>query len=148
MTRKIRRAAVIGSGVMGGGIAALLASAGVRTILLDILPRDLKDEEDWSGDPIEDISIQNIEVPIVFSLIEKIYGKDFSQTGGFDREGVLFIENKASGTDNSGVWIGIKKPDDRFQTGNELIAALENLDPAPEPEKIELGQRIRRLFGA
>ena len=50
MTRKIRRAAVIGSGVMGGGIAALLASAGVRTILLDILPRDLKDEE--KNDPI------------------------------------------------------------------------------------------------
>jgi 3-hydroxyacyl-CoA dehydrogenase len=36
---------VIGSGVMGGGIAALLASAGVRTLLLDIVPPDLKDEE-------------------------------------------------------------------------------------------------------
>ena len=45
MVRKIRKAAVIGSGVMGGGIAALLASAGVRTLLLDIVPRDLKDEE-------------------------------------------------------------------------------------------------------
>jgi serine/threonine protein kinase len=41
-----------------------------------------------------------------------------------------------------------KKPDDRYQTGNELIAALENVEPAPEPEKVELGQRIRRLFGA
>ena len=45
MTRKIRKAAVIGSGVMGGGIAALLASAGVKTLLLDIVPFDLKDEE-------------------------------------------------------------------------------------------------------
>ncbi len=45
MPRKIRQAAVIGSGVMGGGIAALLASAGVRTLLLDIVPFDLKDEE-------------------------------------------------------------------------------------------------------
>jgi 3-hydroxyacyl-CoA dehydrogenase len=43
--RKIRRAAVIGSGVMGGGIAALLASAGVETVLLDIVPPDLKDDE-------------------------------------------------------------------------------------------------------
>jgi 3-hydroxyacyl-CoA dehydrogenase len=42
--RKIRRAAVIGSGVMGGGIAALLASAGIETILLDIVPPDLKDD--------------------------------------------------------------------------------------------------------
>lgn len=42
--KKIRKAAVIGSGVMGGGIAALLASAGVRTVMLDIVPPDLKDE--------------------------------------------------------------------------------------------------------
>ena len=45
MTRKIRRAAVIGSGIMGGGIAALLAGAGVNVLLLDIVPFDLKDEE-------------------------------------------------------------------------------------------------------
>nr|WP_306304145.1 3-hydroxyacyl-CoA dehydrogenase family protein [Desulfosarcina cetonica] len=45
MIRKIRQAAVIGSGVMGGGIAALLASAGVKTLLLDIVPFDLKEEE-------------------------------------------------------------------------------------------------------
>jgi 3-hydroxyacyl-CoA dehydrogenase len=45
MSRKIRKAAVIGSGVMGGGIAALLASAGIKTLLLDIVPFDLKEEE-------------------------------------------------------------------------------------------------------
>ena len=45
MRRKIRTAAVIGSGVMGGGIAALLAAAGVKTLLLDIVPFDLKGEE-------------------------------------------------------------------------------------------------------
>ncbi|MGD9211811.1 MAG: 3-hydroxyacyl-CoA dehydrogenase/enoyl-CoA hydratase family protein [Desulfobacteraceae bacterium] len=45
MVRKIRQAAVIGSGIMGGGIAALLASAGVKTLLLDIVPFDLKEEE-------------------------------------------------------------------------------------------------------
>jgi len=43
--RKIKKAAVIGSGVMGGGIAALLASAGVSTLLLDIVPFDLTDDE-------------------------------------------------------------------------------------------------------
>jgi len=45
MVRKIRQAAVIGSGVMGGGIAALLAGAGIKTLLLDIVPFDLKEEE-------------------------------------------------------------------------------------------------------
>ncbi|MFZ0613030.1 MAG: 3-hydroxyacyl-CoA dehydrogenase NAD-binding domain-containing protein [Desulfobacterales bacterium] len=42
--KKIRKAAVIGSGVMGGGIAGLLASAGVQTLMLDIVPPDLNDE--------------------------------------------------------------------------------------------------------
>lgn len=45
MARKVRKAAVIGSGVMGGGIAALLASAGVETLLLDIVPFDLSETE-------------------------------------------------------------------------------------------------------
>lgn len=45
MVRKIRKAAVIGSGIMGGGIAALLAGAGVDVLLLDIVPFDLTDEE-------------------------------------------------------------------------------------------------------
>ena len=44
--KKIRKAAVIGSGVMGGGIAALLASAGARTVMLDIVPPDLKGEQE------------------------------------------------------------------------------------------------------
>lgn len=36
MTHSIKKAAVIGSGTMGGGIAALLAGVGVQTMLLDI----------------------------------------------------------------------------------------------------------------
>jgi 3-hydroxyacyl-CoA dehydrogenase len=50
MKRKIRTAAVIGSGVMGGGIAALLAAVGVKTLLLDIVPFDLKADE--KNDPV------------------------------------------------------------------------------------------------
>ena len=45
MVRRIEKAAVIGSGIMGGGIAALFAAAGIPTLLLDIVPFDLKDEE-------------------------------------------------------------------------------------------------------
>ncbi|MFO7859585.1 MAG: 3-hydroxyacyl-CoA dehydrogenase family protein, partial [Desulfosalsimonas sp.] len=45
MQRRIAKAAVVGSGIMGGGIAALLASAGIKTLLLDIVPFDLSDEE-------------------------------------------------------------------------------------------------------
>ncbi len=45
MQRRIRKVAVIGSGIMGGGIAALLASAGVDVLLLDIVPFNLTEEE-------------------------------------------------------------------------------------------------------
>ncbi|HPN12986.1 MAG TPA: 3-hydroxyacyl-CoA dehydrogenase NAD-binding domain-containing protein, partial [Spirochaetota bacterium] len=45
MVRRIQKVAVIGSGIMGGGIAALCASAGIPTLLMDIVPFDLKDDE-------------------------------------------------------------------------------------------------------
>ena len=40
-TKAIRRVGVIGSGVMGSGIAAHMANAGVEVLLLDIVPRDV-----------------------------------------------------------------------------------------------------------
>ena len=40
MTYTIRKAVVIGSGTMGGGIASLLAGVGVDVLLLDIPARD------------------------------------------------------------------------------------------------------------
>ena len=42
MKYNIRKAVVIGSGTMGGGIAALLAGVGVETLLLDIPAKDTK----------------------------------------------------------------------------------------------------------
>ena len=42
---KIKRAAVLGAGVMGASIAGHLANVGIPTYLLDIVPRDLTDEE-------------------------------------------------------------------------------------------------------
>jgi 3-hydroxyacyl-CoA dehydrogenase len=45
MRKPIRHVGVIGSGVMGAGIAAHLANAGVRVTLLDIVPPGLSDTE-------------------------------------------------------------------------------------------------------
>src|ERR1700742_1066370 len=39
----IERAAVIGAGLMGSGIAAQIANAGVPVLLLDIVPKDATD---------------------------------------------------------------------------------------------------------
>jgi serine/threonine-protein kinase len=40
-----------------------------------------------------------------------------------------------------------KDPNDRFQTGAELIKAMEAVRLEPEPERVGIGQRIGRLFG-
>ena len=45
MVKPIRRAAVLGAGVMGHGIAAHLANAGIEVLLLDIVPPNLTDAE-------------------------------------------------------------------------------------------------------
>lgn len=43
---QINKVAVLGAGVMGQGIAAHLANAGIPSVLFDIVPRDLKPGED------------------------------------------------------------------------------------------------------
>jgi 3-hydroxyacyl-CoA dehydrogenase len=45
MTTPIRRVAVLGAGVMGAGIAAHCANAGIPVLLLDIVPPKATDEE-------------------------------------------------------------------------------------------------------
>ncbi|OLO28527.1 3-hydroxyacyl-CoA dehydrogenase [Alkalihalophilus pseudofirmus] len=59
MVRQIRKAAVLGSGVMGSGIAAVLANVGIPTILLDIVPRELTEAEKKKGLTLEDKVVRN-----------------------------------------------------------------------------------------
>ncbi|WP_223701413.1 3-hydroxyacyl-CoA dehydrogenase/enoyl-CoA hydratase family protein [Sutcliffiella deserti] len=59
MKQTIKKAAVIGSGVMGSGIAAHLANVGIPTILLDIVPNKLTSEEEQKGLTLSDKAIRN-----------------------------------------------------------------------------------------
>ena len=52
--RRINKIAVIGSGIMGSGIACHFANIGVAVLLLDIVPRDLNDKEKAQGLTLED----------------------------------------------------------------------------------------------
>jgi 3-hydroxyacyl-CoA dehydrogenase len=87
MVRRIRKAAVIGSGIMGGGIAALCASAGIQTLLLDIVPPDLKDEEKADPDARDKIVKAGLETmktasPAVFMNLKK--DLRFLETGNLE----------------------------------------------------------------
>jgi 3-hydroxyacyl-CoA dehydrogenase len=45
MNRRIRKVAVLGSGLMGSGIACHLAGVGIEVMMLDIVPFDLTDDQ-------------------------------------------------------------------------------------------------------
>lgn len=56
---RIEKAAVLGAGTMGAGIAAHLANAGVPVLLLDIAPRELNKEEEAKGLSLDDKRVKN-----------------------------------------------------------------------------------------
>ena len=57
--RRIKKVAVIGSGIMGSGIACHFANIGVDVLLLDIIPRELNDKEKAKGLTLEDKVVRN-----------------------------------------------------------------------------------------
>ncbi|ASK62808.1 3-hydroxyacyl-CoA dehydrogenase [Virgibacillus phasianinus] len=59
MKQTIKRAAVLGSGVMGSGIAAHLANVGIPTLMLDIVPRERTKAEEKKGLTMEDTAVRN-----------------------------------------------------------------------------------------
>ncbi|MCP2036126.1 3-hydroxyacyl-CoA dehydrogenase [Planomicrobium sp. HSC-17F08] len=59
MAYQIKKAAVLGSGVMGSGIAAHLANIGIPVLLLDIVPRELSKEEEAKGLSLEHPQVRN-----------------------------------------------------------------------------------------
>ena len=59
MNKHINNVAVIGSGIMGSGIACHFANIGVNVLLLDIVPRELNDKEKAKGLTLKDKAVRN-----------------------------------------------------------------------------------------
>ena len=59
MKRIIKKVAVIGSGIMGSGIACHFANIGVEVLLLDIVPKELTEKEKAKGLTLEDEAVRN-----------------------------------------------------------------------------------------
>ncbi|PZD77927.1 3-hydroxyacyl-CoA dehydrogenase/enoyl-CoA hydratase family protein [Mesonia sp. K7] len=59
MNRKINKVAVIGSGIMGSGIACHFANVGVEVLLLDIVPRELNEKEKNKGLTLDNPIVRN-----------------------------------------------------------------------------------------
>lgn len=68
----IKKAAVLGAGTMGAGIAAHLANAGIPTLLLDIAPRELSEDEAKKGLPLDAPQVRYRIVNSLFEAAKKL----------------------------------------------------------------------------
>ncbi|MEW5719043.1 MAG: 3-hydroxyacyl-CoA dehydrogenase/enoyl-CoA hydratase family protein [Chloroflexota bacterium] len=71
MAHLINRVAVIGSGTMGGALAAHFANAGIPAYLLDIAPNKLTPEEEKKGLTLQDPAVRNRIVNAGLDAIKK-----------------------------------------------------------------------------
>jgi 3-hydroxyacyl-CoA dehydrogenase len=92
MKPTIKKVAVLGSGVMGSRIACHFANIGCEVLLLDMVPRELKPDEEKNGLTLESPAVRNRIVNDSLALALKsnpspIYLKSFAsriKTGNFD----------------------------------------------------------------
>jgi len=90
--RRIKKVAIIGSGIMGSGIACHFANISVDVLLLDIIPRELNDKEKAKGLTLEDKVVRNRLVNDALKMALKskpspIYHQSFTKritTGNLD----------------------------------------------------------------
>ncbi|MGH9838114.1 MAG: 3-hydroxyacyl-CoA dehydrogenase/enoyl-CoA hydratase family protein [Blastocatellia bacterium] len=68
---RIKKAAVLGAGVMGAQIAAHLANAGIPCLLLDIAPKQLLPEEEAKGLTLESRAVRNRIAQAGFDAAQK-----------------------------------------------------------------------------
>ncbi len=92
MNRRIKHVTVLGSGIMGSGIAAHFANIGVQVLLLDIVPFELTEAEQKKGLTKEDKIVRNRIATENFVKLQKsspalLYSPKFAEritVGNFD----------------------------------------------------------------
>lgn len=92
MKRRIKHVTVLGSGIMGSGIAAHFANIGVQVLLLDIVPFELTEAEQRKGLTLEDKNVRNRIAAENFAKLKKaspalLYTPKFAEritVGNFD----------------------------------------------------------------
>lgn len=69
-------------------------------------------------------SIQTKEGPTVISTLDDIYGEN-----GFRHEGIIFYGDEDYGKEQTGIWVGVKNPDERMK---EMLTILQSKVDAGE----------------
>lgn len=87
MSKRINKVAVLGSGVMGMGIAALFANIGLEVVVLDIVPFDLTEEQKKNPVHRNRFAASALEAAVKAKGLEPFYDPDFAKhvtIGNFD----------------------------------------------------------------
>lgn len=125
MSYTINRVVVIGSGTMGGGIAAHFANAGIPVYLLDIAPRELTPEEEKLGLKLDHPQVRNRIVSASLERLKK------------SRPAAFFTPEAAQ-------LITIGNLEDNFERVNEADWIVEAIIEQLEPKR-ELFARIEKV---
>lgn len=112
--------------VNGYEIIAELEQTAEETLARDESAKRIIDSAgDETQQEVEETVIQVIEAEAVVQGLEDVYG-DLTQ---FEKHGILFMENKSQGDEQSGIWIGVKNPDDKLK---KFIGTLQSQVDAGE----------------
>lgn len=78
MEKQIKKVGVIGAGVMGSGIAAHFANAGINVVLLDIVPPKLSEDEKQDKKARNAFALNGIKAALKFKPAPLFYHPDFA----------------------------------------------------------------------
>ncbi|WP_170211269.1 DUF3221 domain-containing protein [Robertmurraya siralis] len=106
----------------------------------DKVVEEIKKREEFTNEPsdesakeklVEMSAVQEVEAMTVLPLLEEIYGGNAE----FEKNGVVFFGNEATGVEPNGIWIGIKQADDKLQ---RFVDALQ--------EKVDSGDILAKYI--
>ncbi|HEY0320306.1 MAG TPA: 3-hydroxyacyl-CoA dehydrogenase NAD-binding domain-containing protein [Pyrinomonadaceae bacterium] len=131
MSYAINRVVVIGSGTMGGGIAAHVANAGIPVYLLDIAPSELTPEEEKRGLKLDAPQVRN---RIVAASLERL--KKSKPAAFFTKDAASLVT--IGNLEDNFEWVGeadwiVEAIVEQLQPKRELMARIEKVR---KPESI------------
>jgi len=125
MSYAINRVAVVGSGTMGGGIAALVANAGIPVYLLDLAPSKLTHEEEEGGLKLESPEVRNGIVAASFERLKKSHPPAFLTPETADLVTIGNLEDNFEWVGDAD-WI-VEAIVEQLQPKRELMARIEKV---------------------
>lgn len=128
MSYTINRVVVIGSGTMGGGIAAHAANAGIPVYLLDVAPGELTPEEEKRGLTLAHPAVRNRLVNAALERLKKSRPAAFFTSEAAELVTIGNLEDNFEWV-SEGDWI-VEAIVEQLQPKRELVARIERVRKA------------------